>query len=97
MSKGAALPHRVPGPRDTDENGPASRIPHGQPMLVRAGVKHSHVDPGRLFDDRHEITERLHSEMMITTELRSRRTAFRLGSQRSRPLKTVAGIAWPDR
>jgi len=24
-------------------------------MLVRADVEHGHVDPGRLFDNRHEV------------------------------------------
>lgn len=56
VSKRAALPHGVPGPRDTDEYGPAGWIPHCQAMLVRASIKHSHVDPRRLLDDGHEIT-----------------------------------------
>ena len=60
VGKRAALPHGVPGPRDTDEYGPAGWIPHCQAMLVWASVKHGHVDPSRLFDDRHEITQRLH-------------------------------------
>jgi len=34
VSKRAALPHRVPGTRDTDVHGPAYGIPHGQTMLV---------------------------------------------------------------
>jgi hypothetical protein len=56
MGKRAALPHGVPGPRDADEYGPAGWIPHCQAMLVRASVKHSHVDPGRLLNDSYEIT-----------------------------------------
>jgi hypothetical protein len=56
VRKRAALTHGIPGPCDTDEYGPANRIPHCQAMLVRAGVKHGHADPSRLFDDRHEIT-----------------------------------------
>ena len=97
VGKRAALPHRVPGTCDTDEYGPAGRISHGQAMLIRADIKHSNIDPSSLFDDRYEITQWLHSEMMITTEPCSRRPAFRLGSQRSTPRKTIAGMAWPDR
>jgi len=55
VRKRAALPHGIPGTRDTDVHGPADGIPHGQAMLVRADVKHRHVDTGRLFDNRHEI------------------------------------------
>jgi hypothetical protein len=46
----------VLGPGDADEYGPAGWISHCQAMLVRAGIKHSHVDPSRLLDDSHEIT-----------------------------------------
>jgi hypothetical protein len=51
-------------------------------MLVWAHVKHGHVDPSRLLDDLQKITQRLHSEMMILTEARSKRAALRLRSQR---------------
>lgn len=50
VRKRAALPHGIPGTRDTDVHDPAGWIPHSQTMLVRADVKHRHVDPGRLFD-----------------------------------------------
>ncbi len=50
-----ALPHGVPGACDTDKYGSADRVPHGQTMLVRTYVKHGHINPGRLFDDRHKI------------------------------------------
>jgi len=56
VSERAALPHGVPGTRDTYEYGPADWISHCQAMLVRAAIKHGNVDPSRLFDDSHEIT-----------------------------------------
>jgi hypothetical protein len=94
----AALAHGVPGARHTNEYSSSRWVPHCQTMLVWAHVKHGHVDPGRLFDDLHKITQRLHSEMMILTEPRSRRAALRFCSQRlPLPDKTVAGIAWPER
>jgi hypothetical protein len=51
VSQRAALSHGIAGPSDTDEYGPADWIPHCQAMLVRASVKHSHVDPGCLLND----------------------------------------------
>src|SRR5260370_37319445 len=81
-----ALPHGVPGARDTNEYGSASWIPHCQTMLVWAHVKHGHVDSSRLFDDLQKITQRLHSEMMILTEPRTGRAALPLRSQRFPPL-----------
>ena len=83
VGKRTALPHGVPGTCDTDKYGSADRVPHGQAMLVRARVKHSHINPGRLLDDRHKITQRLHSEMVILAELRSGCAAFRLRGQRT--------------
>src|SRR5260370_71781 len=91
-----ALPHGIPGARDTNEYGSASWVPHCQTMLVWARVEHGHVDPSRLFDDLQKITQRLHSEMMILTEPRSGRAALRLRSQRFLPLiSSLAGS--PDR
>ena len=55
VGKRAALPHRIPGTRNTDVHSFAGWIPHSQTMLVRADVKHRHVDPSRLFDNRHQI------------------------------------------
>ena len=68
MGEGTALPHGVPGARDTNDYGLASWIPHCQTVLVRTCVKHGHVDRSRLFDDLQKITQRLDSEMMIFTE-----------------------------
>jgi hypothetical protein len=97
VGKRAALPHGVPGPHNTNKHGSASWIPHCQTMLVRADVKHGHVDPGRLFDDLQKITQRLRAEMMFLTEPRSRRSASSPQSAFAAPDKTVTGIAWPER
>src|SRR6266705_699958 len=85
VGQGAALPHGIPGARDTNEYGFANWVPHCQTMLVWTHVKHSNVDPGRLFDDLQKVTERLHPEMMIFTEPRRVRAALRLRSQRFQP------------
>src|SRR6266849_784817 len=85
VGKRAALPHGVPAARDTDEHGLASWIPHCQTMLVWTHVKHGHIDPSRLLDDLQEVTERLHSEMVILTEPRSGLADRRLRSQRIPP------------
>jgi len=84
VGKRTALPHGAHGARDTDEYSSASWIPHCQAMLVWAHVKHGHVDPGRLFNDLQKVTQRLHSEMMILTEPRSKLAALHLRSQCSR-------------
>jgi hypothetical protein len=55
----AALPHRVPGARDTDKNGVAAWVAHRQAVLVWAHVEHGYIDSGGLLDDRHQVTERL--------------------------------------
>lgn len=68
MTKCAALPHRVPGARNTDKHRSAGGIPHCQAVLVRADVKHGNVDASCLLDDRHEIAKRLYSQVVIPTE-----------------------------
>jgi hypothetical protein len=30
-------------------------------VFIRADVEYSHVDPGRLLDDRHKVAQRLHA------------------------------------
>jgi hypothetical protein len=65
VSKRAALPHRVPGARHTDEHGPADTVTHCQAVLVRPRVKHGNVDPGCLLDDCHEIAEWLRAETVL--------------------------------
>jgi hypothetical protein len=91
VGKRTALPHGVPGARDTDEYSSAGWIPHCQAMLVWAHVKHGHVDPSCLFDDLQKVTQRLNSEMMILTEPCSELAALRLRSQCPAPRLQARG------
>ncbi len=97
MSKRAALPHRVPGARDTYEHGSAGTVSHCQAVLVRTRVKHGNIDPGCLLDDRHEIAKRLRPEMVILAEQLSSLASLSLCGHRSQPRSLAAGIAWSAR
>jgi len=67
----AALPHRIPGACDTNEYGVTSGIPHRQAVLIRTGIEYRNVDPGGLFNDRNEVAQRLHTQVMVPAEPRS--------------------------
>jgi len=97
MSKRAALPHWIPGARDAYEHGSAGRVSHCQAVLVRTRVKHGNINPGCLLYDRHEITKRLHPEMVFLAEPLSSLAALSLRGHRSQPRSLAAGIAWPAR
>ena len=92
----AALSHRVRGARDADEHGVARWVAHRQAVFVRADVEHGHVDPGRLLDDRHKITQRLHAQVVFLAEPRGGGPTLGLGVHdlllRIRPWR-----GWPGR
>lgn len=67
-------------------------------MLVRAYVEYGYVDPGRLLDDRHQVAQRLHAQVMCPAEPSSGGAPFLFGVHSPLPLRqTVVGMAWSSR